>query len=117
MTLKDKVMANDLRVLDVASYVASKGQLLDLKNASPEKQEEFFEKITQLFKEFKARVRKGSWTLDQLEEEMYGKFGILEDPPITDPGKMTLEDILKGNINKKYPPLEDKGRGSIGFQS
>ena len=63
----------DDRILELAMYQISEGLTLSVNS-----KEELYGK----FSEFKKLIVRGSFTIEQLEESVYGRFGIMP-PPIT----------------------------------
>jgi hypothetical protein len=116
MNLRETVVANDLRIMDVATYVSTKGNMLDVKDIkdSPDKMNELQDNITKVFKDFKQRIRSGKFTLAELEEREYGKWGILEEVPVTLPASNPFAQMFGGT--KDLPNLDKKDpENHIGF--
>ena len=82
MNLRQTVIENDMRLMDVATYVATKGNTLKLKALDQDKLMALSDKVQDLFSEYKMRVRKGSFTVSKLEELEYSRYGITEEIPL-----------------------------------
>jgi len=114
MNLRQTVVENDLRILDVATYVASKGSMINIRGLkeSPDKLNKFQDDVTNIFKDFKQRIRSGKFTLLELEEREYSKWGITEEVPMITPAG--LEDIFSKAAEKlkrendEYPETDNK---------
>ena len=84
---KRLAMDNDHRLMEMAAYHETKGLT---QGANPVE-------IHDRFSDFKRTIKKGSYTIDELEAKIYGLFGVVyEDPraatlvPVPDP-LVTLE--------------------------
>ena len=62
---------HDNRLLELAMYQLSEGLTLPVKDR---------DKLYEKFAEFKGLVKRGSFTIEQLEESVYGRYGIIPDP-------------------------------------
>ena len=115
MNLRQTVVENDLRILDVATYVATKGSTLSPKDMAdnPDKLMEFQDGIMKIFKDFKMRIRSGKFTLAELEEREYTRWGVTEEVPIR-AHEFKLEDILSGKPHS-IPDSQSRGNNTIGF--
>ena len=82
MNEKNIALANDSRLLECALYWQSKGNMIPL---DPES-------VGNRFAEFKGLVRRGSFTMKQLEKRVFGKYGFIDD---SNPGMDILQNILK----------------------
>ena len=94
MKYKDEALANDTRLYLVANYYESKGGLFP---AQPND-------VHERFSEFKVRIQKGSFTIEQLEEKVYFQFGITSAPPPVSPVSPLAPDILEEieKIDQEY---------------
>jgi len=68
MNEKNIAITNDNRLYDMAGYWESKGNMV-----SPISPEAVFNRFT----EFKGLVKRGSYTIEQLEAKVFGAFGII----------------------------------------
>lgn len=88
MDLVMKVVLNDTRLHHLAEYEASHGYI---------KQKVTPEDVQKLFSEFKLLIKRGSFTLKTLEEDVYKRWGIVEDQR----NNMSIEnmsgDLLSGS--------------------
>jgi len=83
---------NDNRIIEAALYHESRGKT----------RKADVEKIFERFMEFKNYIRRGSFTLPQLEETVYGMFGLMpteEDNPVHD-FLRSLQDIVRDEKRK-----------------
>ena len=69
MTYRDTAFVNDDRILQAAFYQESKGLLIKVANQDA---------VNDRFSEFKSLVMRKSYTIEQLEDWVYGKFGVPE---------------------------------------
>jgi len=84
-----EVIANDIRLQDIIYYELTRGNTIKITN---------HEESLAKFAEYKALVRRGCFTIDQLEEKALFKFGIVE-------GNDHKEDeivFLKNEPKKSY---------------
>ena len=63
-------ITNDNRIMEMAAYWESKGNMYPIPSA---------ESMLQRFAEFKGLVRRGSFTMEQLEAHVFGRYGIREE--------------------------------------
>lgn len=66
---------NDQRIFQMATYYETKGLL----HTAP------IEKVWSRFSEFKMLIKRGSYTIDQLESQTYLRFGIVQEDPNAKP--------------------------------
>ena len=59
---KETALKNDDRILQLAFYHESRGMLKQIKD---------FDKVTNRFTEFKLLIKRGSFTIKELEESVY----------------------------------------------
>lgn len=70
------VLENDKRILNLATYYESKGNMISVKHPKV---------IWDRFTEFKMRLKRNSITFEQLEDMVYSKYGIVQNfTPIND---------------------------------
>ena len=94
------VKENDKRLFDLASYYESKGFTVSSKDLT--------EKIMGRFAEFKARILRGSLTLEQLETDVLKKFGVTEGSQYISAPVETLPKDIKKMIDELSGEVEDK---------
>ena len=66
-----RVQMNDQRLMKLAEYDATKGYMVS--QVTPEQ-------LQERFHELKTRVKSGSFTLKMLEDDVYQRWGITEEP-------------------------------------
>lgn len=98
MNERNIAFANDNRILEMATYWESKGNMVSLQS---------MEAVFSRFAEFKGLVKRGSFTMEQLEKHVFEKFGLIDKKSI---GKQNDEDYLLKLISKelKQSPHEKK---------
>jgi len=89
---------NDTRLMKIAEYEASKGYMMPLNSVGGDK-------LQEKFTEFKMRVRSGSLTIKQLEDDVYTRWGIQEKSRVdalrnNEPTVITGFNIDKLNVAK-----------------
>ena len=84
-----RVMMNDGRIMKAVEYDITKGYTSKLTNFSGED-------MQARFNEFKKLVKRGSFTLAQLEDDVYARWGIDEKP------RVEMADIMS-NTSKSSP--------------
>lgn len=92
---KKIAIQNDNKVYDLAMYEVTKGQTLKMDN------EVLFSLTLNKFMEFKRLVIRKEFTLEQLEQDIYGKYGIMEETPLEALRNMTDELMAKENTISK----------------
>ena len=68
MSKKSIAINNDNRLLDMVTYWETKGGTLNARDPN---------QILNRFNEFKGLIRRGSFTMEQLEDMVYSKYGIM----------------------------------------
>jgi len=115
---KELAGQNDNRILQAATYAASNGNLVQ---PDPTR-------TWEIFGEFKQRVKLGSWTVDEMEQSIYKRYGIVEkDPryesikdmkyPVNANEFMKLLEQAFGVIPNGKAQNKDEGKYSIGGDS
>lgn len=89
---KKIALLNDERLLCAASYYESKGTMVTLRTT---------EQLLARFREFKGLVKRGSYTVEQIEEKVYSRYGIVNVPTTT------LDDMLS-ETDKMYKELRKR---------
>ena len=85
MTNKTTAITNDNKIYDAAMYEVTKGQTIKVGN------EELFSVALNKFIEFKRLIVRKEFSLAELEQEIYGKYGIMEETPLEALKKMADE--------------------------
>jgi len=85
MTNKTTAITNDNKIYDAAMYEVTKGQTIKVGN------EELFSAALNKFIEFKRLIVRKEFSLAELEQEIYGKYGIMEETPLEALKKMADE--------------------------
>ena len=88
MNKKRNALINDDKLWAIARYHVDKGTM-----KKPDMQ-----KWTKRFNEFKALVKRGSFTIDQLEDRVYEKFGVLDE----DAYDKSLREAKEVELEMKY---------------
>jgi len=101
---KDIAIKNDVRLLQMANYVETKGTTCH---------SDGIKAVFKRFGELKWLVKRGEFTLDQLEDSIYKRYGIIEsDENNVDSGfisGMLLEEVkLAGKDIEKYMKKEKR---------
>ena len=91
MSLKSEVIKNDKRLLDCAIYRYSEGQKRVVSMQDPGQLDEIQEEFNYL----KDLVQRGSYTMNELEDKIYGEFGIAErsESRVVGFGPTEIEDL------------------------
>ena len=94
---------HDNRLLELAMYQLSEGMTLPVADR---------DKLYEKFAEFKRLVQRGSFTIRQLEESVYGRFGIMPHSDDTHDFLKALERLAKKEIqhDKQEIPEQDVGQ-------
>jgi hypothetical protein len=69
MNSKDMAYWNDKRLMDLATYYESQGLMYPIETQ---------EQLSNRFIDFKRLIKKGSFTIDELEDRVYSKYGIMD---------------------------------------
>lgn len=77
----DEALANDKRIRSLAYYATTKGQTEIPDPTKPEAAKEYLKIYDAKFKELKALVKRGSFTLDELEDQIAIEYGVVNDLP------------------------------------
>ena len=67
-SIKEQAIINDNRLKDIATYDVTKGLMIKCENP---------DEIVNKFTEFKMLVRRGSFTIDQLEDSVCKRYGVI----------------------------------------
>ena len=122
MTNKDKAMANDKRIEEMAVYVITKGTTANMypkggvEKMSPTEmqllQAEYLMKVQDKFAELKRLVKSAEFTMAQLEDKVYEDYGVMEDPPAAEglPDMKALEKLIRGGDPTGDPFAKQSGR-------
>jgi uncharacterized protein YktB (UPF0637 family) len=86
MGAKKLAGSNDQRLMEIAAYHESRGMIRAIE--SPEK-------LWGRFAEFKQLVRRGSFTINQLEDRIYSNFGIMSGLTKAEELQKILEETRK----------------------
>ena len=92
-TKKQEAVENDRRINDLATYAVTKGLTLSIMDHQ--------EELLPMFTQFKMLVRRGSFTLAQLENMIIDKYGIVKKEP------HPLDDIVF--LDEEPEPYELNG--------
>ena len=79
-------LINDARLRKIAEYQVSRGFTRGFTRQVPTTQDKVtkaYKEMSDLFTEMKMLVKRGSFTISQLEDKVYKKFGITEDQSLT----------------------------------
>ena len=76
MTNKTTAITNDNKIYDAAMYEVTKGQTIKVGN------EELFSAALNKFIEFKRLVVRKEFSVAQLEQDIYGRYGIMDETPL-----------------------------------
>ena len=91
-------VTNDNRLMEAAMYQETKGMTMPVLNGRT-----FYDR----FSEFKRYIQRGSMTIEQLEERVYGNFGLFLDgqdrvhPPAVDRFLNALREIQRDEDAKE----------------
>jgi len=92
--IKHEAVQNDLRLLEMALYETTKGQT---KNTT---QELILSKVL----EYKAIIKRGTYTIDQLEDKIFSRYGIVDERILKMPNTISNSDpfmnMLSGILRK-----------------
>lgn len=72
--IKHDAIQNDLRLMEMALYEVTKGQT----------QHATHEDIIKKVAEYKGIIKRGTYTIDQLEDKIFSRFGIIDERSVTD---------------------------------
>ena len=84
MNKKQLAIHNDNRIFDLASYIISEGMIKPVTN---------FDLVEDKFRELKRLVIRGEFTLDQLEESVCEKYGVVNTGETAETPLEALEQI------------------------
>ena len=104
--IKYDAIKNDMRLMEMALYEGTKGQTSKSTQAA----------ITQKILEYKGLIKRGSYTIDQLEDKIFSQYGILNnrsqtDTVVYDANLETESDPLAnlfGGLFRKHKGLDSK---------
>ena len=71
--IAQEAISNDNRLLNVARYILSKGSTIDVPGGDREHKQLVWDEFTKL----KGLVKRGTFTIDELEERIYRQYGIV----------------------------------------
>jgi len=97
--LYKNVRDNDRKILELANYYESKGNTIQIKHPNI---------AWNRFTEFKMRIKRGCITIDQLEQFVLGKYGIVNSPTckhqeeLSKEARELLNDFITDNSNSKW---------------
>jgi len=83
---RKKIIDNDRRLQDLSIYQLTRGMTVPVNN---------IEDILPVFYQFKNLVQRGSFSLDQLEDMVLGRFGISDEPQWYDDIEFLEEEPVK----------------------
>ena len=69
MSIKKKIIENDLKIMDMAFYCESKGMTTSLP-PSPDQ-------LLMRFKEFKSLLKREEFSMEELENKVYSSYGVI----------------------------------------
>jgi len=105
MNAKIKAFWNDERIREAVVYYESKGHTQLIK--SPDQ-------LQDRFVEFKHYIKRGSFTIDQLEKQVYSEHGIMSPlpqmPKINSKDLMTHLQAMTKDLEKKEEDKKAKGK-------
>lgn len=83
MNAKEIAFYNDQLIMDLAGYHESKGLTKKINN----------DQVMTRFSEFKVRIKKGCFTIKDLEDKIYTENGVMTSPPSL-PNISNLQELL-----------------------
>jgi len=78
-SIAQEALANDKRLENMAMYYVTKGYTEVPSSINQEDVITYQKNISNTFKNFKNRISKGSFTIDQLEDRIYAQFGVVSE--------------------------------------
>jgi hypothetical protein len=81
MDSRETAFLNDQRIMELATYHETRGLMRRIMDPQI---------LSERFVEFKGLLRRGSYTMKQLEDKVYKQFGVLGQPT-----GLSLDDMLE----------------------
>jgi hypothetical protein len=103
--MRQNVRDNDVLLLELAIYKASKGQTVMLENP---------EIIQSTFTELKTLVQRGTFSMEALEKDILSRHGIVDDCPRAVEITPMIAEML-GLPTSPRGKRDNKGKPQIGF--
>ena len=100
--IKYDAIHNDMRLMEMALYETTRGQT---HNTSQEL-------IVKKLSEYKRLIKRGTYTIDQLEDKIYSQFGIINERSRTDSAIYDASSEMEDNpLNSLFSCLFRKAQG------
>jgi len=100
--IKHDAIQNDLRLMEMALYETSKGQTRNTTHS------ELLKKIS----EYKRLIKRESYTIDELEDRVFSRFGITDERSRSDTAIYDATmDIMPDQLNSLFGGLFRRGQG------
>lgn len=92
MSNREIAVTNDNKIYEMAMYEVTKGQTIKLSSQN------LYSSTLNKFGEFKRLIIKKEFSMKQLEEDVYGRYGIIEETPLEALKNMS-DEIKRREIN------------------
>lgn len=87
MSTKEQVILNDNRIFDLAVYAVSEGMTKKIHDVTP---------VDATFVEYKRLIKSGEFTLDELEDDVCSKYGIVAETDLADKEVNNFAKFMQG---------------------
>jgi len=96
MSLRNKAVANDNMILATSHYYCSQGY------TKPTDGIEYLQKVNAKFMEFKKLILNGEFTMIELENDVYSKYGVVNETPLEALNEMSKSFKKRDKVVDKH---------------